>query len=98
MFFRRLLYFLLLILLPALSAYPEPLYSQENEIEKANVLNEKVVQLHKQGRYIEALPLAQQTLEIRKKVLGTEHTDTAESLNDLAGLYYSPGGYPKAGF
>jgi tetratricopeptide (TPR) repeat protein len=95
MFFRRLLYFLLLILLPALSAYPEALYSQENEIEKADALNEKAEQLYKQGRYADALPLAQRVMEIREKVLGPEHTDTAESLNDLAGLYYSPGGYPK---
>lgn len=41
MFLRRLLYFLLLIVLPVLSALPEALYSQENELEKANVFNEK---------------------------------------------------------
>lgn len=70
MLFRRLLYFLLLIVLPVLSAYPEDLYSQENELEKANVLNQKVVQLYKQGRHTEALPLAQQILKIREKVLG----------------------------
>jgi len=95
MFFRRLLYFLFLIVLPVLSAYPEALYSQEKELEKATVLNEKVEQLYKQCRYTEAFTLAQQTLEIREKVLGPEHTDTAESLNDLAGFYYSPGSYPK---
>jgi hypothetical protein len=70
MFFRRLLYFLLLIVLPVLSALPEVLYSQENELEKANIINQKVEQLYKQGRYTEALPLAQQILEIREKVLG----------------------------
>jgi len=96
MFFRRLLYFLLLILLPVLSAYPEPLYSQENELEKANTINQKVVQLSKQGRYTEALPLAQQTLEIREKALGPEHPDTAASLNDLAGLYRYLGDYCKS--
>jgi len=37
MFFKRLLYFLLLILLPVLYASPEALYSQENELEKADV-------------------------------------------------------------
>jgi len=94
MFFRRLLYFLLLILLPVLSVYPEALYSQENELEKANVLNEKVELLYKQGRYTDALPLAQQILEIRKNVLGPEHTDTAESLNNLAMLCCSLGDYP----
>jgi len=70
MLFRRLLYYLLLIVLPVLSAYPEALYSQENELEKANAINQKVVQLYKQGRYTEALPRAQQILEIQEKVLG----------------------------
>jgi len=51
MLFRRLLYSLFLIVLPVLSISPGVLYSQENELEKANVLNDKVVQLYKQGRY-----------------------------------------------
>ena len=67
MLFRRLLYSLFLIVLPVLSASPEVLYSQENELEKANTINQKVEQLYKQGRYAEALHLAQQILEIRKK-------------------------------
>ncbi|MBU2621467.1 MAG: tetratricopeptide repeat protein [Proteobacteria bacterium] len=97
MFFRRLLYYSLLIVLPVLYTSPGNLYSQENELEKANALNEKVEQLSKQGRYTEALPLAQQILEIRKKVLGPEHPDTAISLNNLALLYYSLGDYPPQG-
>ncbi len=96
MLFRRLLYFLFLILLPVLSASPEASYSQENELEKASVLNEKVEQLYKQGRYTEALPLAQQILEIQKKVLGPEHPNTAQSLNNLAELYRTLGDYSKA--
>jgi len=67
MLFRRLLYSLFLFIIPVLSASPEALYSQENELEKANVLNEKVEQLYKQGRYTEVLSLAQQILEIQKK-------------------------------
>ena len=43
MLFRRLLYFLLLIVLPVLFTSPGALSSQENELEKANVLNEKVL-------------------------------------------------------
>jgi len=70
MLFRCLIYSLFLIALPVLTAFPGALYSQENELEKANTINQKVVQLYKQGRYTEALPLAQQILEIRKKALG----------------------------
>ena len=37
-----------------------------------------------------------QALEIRKKVLGDQHPDTATSLNNLAALYQSMGDYAKA--
>jgi hypothetical protein len=40
-----------------------------------------------QGRYAESEPLYQRSLTIRERVLGPEHPDLAESLNDLAGLY-----------
>ena len=39
-----------------------------------------------QGKYDEAEPLYKESLAIRKKVLGDEHPDVAESLNNLAGL------------
>jgi len=39
------------------------------------------------GEYAKAEPLYQEALRIRQKVLGSEHPDTAESLNALATLY-----------
>ena len=39
------------------------------------------------GEYAKAEPLFQEALQIRQKVLGPEHPDTAQSLNNLAGLY-----------
>jgi hypothetical protein len=38
---------LFLILLPVLSASPGALYSQENDLEKANIINQKVGQTNK---------------------------------------------------
>ena len=38
------------------------------------------------GAYSDALPLFKSALEIREKALGTEHPDTASSLNNLAAL------------
>ncbi|MFN7218041.1 tetratricopeptide repeat protein, partial [Microcystis sp.] len=49
-----------------------------------------------QGKYNEAIPLAEQALAIRKKVLGDNHPNTARSLNNLAGLYESQGRYSEA--
>ena len=67
------------------------------DLEEAQALNEKVVQLYQQGRYREALPLAQRALEIREKVLGPEqHPDIANSLNNLALLYRVMGRYEQA--
>jgi len=48
------------------------------------------------GEYAKAEPLLQEALRIRQKVLGSEHPDTANSLNNLAGLYQVMGEYAKA--
>jgi len=39
-----------------------------------------------QGRYAEAEKLCRETLEIRRRVLGPEHPDTATSAYELSGL------------
>ena len=48
------------------------------------------------GDYAKAEPLYKEALEIRQKVLGREHPDTATSLNNLAELYRGMGDYAKA--
>ncbi|TRU31067.1 MAG: tetratricopeptide repeat protein [Microcystis aeruginosa Ma_MB_F_20061100_S20] len=63
---------------------------------EAERLNQQVIQLYQQGKYNEAIPLAEQALAIRKKVLGDNHLDTATSLNNLALVYHSQGRYPEA--
>ncbi|MCA2881010.1 MAG: tetratricopeptide repeat protein [Microcystis sp. M046S1] len=63
---------------------------------EAERLNQQVIQLYQQGKYNEAIPLAEQALAIRKKVLGDNHPDTAQSLNNLAELYTVQGRYSEA--
>ncbi len=48
------------------------------------------------GEYKKAQPFWYKVLEIREKVLGEEHPDTASSYNNLALLYKSMGAYEKA--
>ncbi len=48
------------------------------------------------GLYQKAEPLHLKALNIREKILGEEHPDTASSYNNLAGLYESMGQYQKA--
>ena len=48
------------------------------------------------GESARAEPLYQEALRIRQRVLGPEHPDTAQSLNNLASLYQDMGEYAKA--
>lgn len=63
----------------------------------ALLLNELALYLdERKAEYARALPLYQQALAIRQKVLGAEHPDTANSLNNLALLYETQGQYDLA--
>ncbi|MFO0701109.1 MAG: tetratricopeptide repeat protein [Nitrospira sp.] len=71
--------------------------AQSDELETAKRLNAQVSQLFYQaGKAREAIPLAQQLLAIREKVLGPEHPETATALNTLGSLYHSVGEYEEA--
>ena len=65
-------------------------------LEEANGLNQQVLQLYEEGRYEEAIPLAQRALEIRETALGESHPHVATSLNNLAALYRDQGNYSAA--
>jgi CHAT domain-containing protein/Flp pilus assembly protein TadD len=72
------------------------LIAQATGLEEAERLNQKAIQLYEQGKYDEAVPLAEQALVIRKRVLGDRHSDVAVSLNNLAELHRNQGRYEKA--
>src|SRR5215471_9965033 len=69
---------------------------KDPSIHEARQLYAQVVQLYGQGRYKEAISLAQRALAITEKAFGPEHRDVASSLNNLAVLYDSTGAYAKA--
>jgi tetratricopeptide (TPR) repeat protein len=52
--------------------------------------------LYKRGRYVEAEPLFDRALAIYERVLGPEHPDVANSLNNLTRLYRAQGRYVEA--
>jgi tetratricopeptide (TPR) repeat protein len=70
--------------------------SPQDKLAEAERLNQQVIQLYQQGKYNEAILLAEQALAIRKQQLGDNHPSTATSLNNLAGLYESQGRYSEA--
>ena len=64
--------------------------------ENRKALNQRIVELFKQGKYQEAIPLAEKAVDIAKRLRGPEDPEFATSLNNLALLYEEMGDYPKA--
>jgi tetratricopeptide (TPR) repeat protein len=69
--------------------------AQRRELANAIALKQEVDRLKQKGQYGKAAQLAENVLAIRKKVLGDEHADYADTQNDLAVLYYSQGDFAK---
>jgi tetratricopeptide (TPR) repeat protein len=57
----------------------------------ADELSKRVTELYREGKFAEAIPLAQQVLAIREKAFGPDHPAVAQALNNLAGLYKEQG-------
>src|SRR5260370_7144620 len=67
------------------------------ENDEPNALTQQVNQLIEQGKYQEAIPIAEKGLEVSKRVRGPEHPETVDALNDLGLLFQKIGDYAKAG-
>ena len=59
-------------------------------------LNKEVVELYNEGKFNEAILVAEQTLTLAKSLHSGDHSDMATSLNNLAGLYNYQGRYGDA--
>src|SRR5208282_894826 len=66
------------------------------EDDDPNALNQQVNQLIEQGKYQEAIPIAERALEGSKRVRGPEQPETADALDNLAELYERMREYAKA--
>jgi CHAT domain-containing protein/Tfp pilus assembly protein PilF len=68
----------------------------DRTLHEARKLNSKFLRLNSAGKYDEAHPLGERVLEIREKVLGPEHPEVGDTLNNL-GIHYSDrGDYARA--
>jgi tetratricopeptide (TPR) repeat protein len=61
-----------------------------------DLLDQQVLKLYQEGKYQEAIPIAEKLLAIRKRTLGLDHLSTVTSLNNLASLYAEMGDYTRA--
>jgi len=68
----------------------------DRALEEARNLSREFERLYRAGKYDEARTRGEKALAIREKALGTDHTDVASSLNNLAVLYRLKGDYAKA--
>ena len=66
------------------------------EDDDPNALNQQVTQLIEQGKYQEAIPIAERAVELSKRVRGPEEPETVEALNNLGLLFQKIGDYAKA--
>jgi CHAT domain-containing protein/Flp pilus assembly protein TadD len=61
-----------------------------------NALKQQVGQLIEEGKYQEAIPIAERAVEVAKRIRGPEDPETAEALNNLGLLFKRIGDYAKA--
>jgi CHAT domain-containing protein/Flp pilus assembly protein TadD len=73
-----------------------PATENDRALHKAGKLYTESRKLYIAGKYDEAHPLAEHSLEIREKLLGPEHPDVARTINHLAILNHVKGDYARA--
>jgi len=93
---RRTHVFLVAAALLPLSLLLPICHAQDDDLKRAQQLNQQVVKLYRQGKYAEAIPVAKEALAISERALGPDHPEAATSLNNLAELYVSLGEYANA--
>jgi CHAT domain-containing protein/Flp pilus assembly protein TadD len=70
-----------------------PLAAQQQNLEQ---LNARVQELFQEGRFSDAIPIAQESLRVAEATFGPDDAWAAFSLNNLARLYYELGRYAEA--
>jgi CHAT domain-containing protein/tetratricopeptide (TPR) repeat protein len=66
------------------------------QLREASALESRVGQAMQQGRFSEALPLAQEVVTVRRTLLGPQHPVLATSLDTRGKLHQLLGDYPQA--
>lgn len=65
--------------------------SQQQELKKAEDLNSRFTTLYNAGKALESAQFAEESLAIRRKILGEEHIDTAISMNNYGLALHAQG-------
>jgi tetratricopeptide (TPR) repeat protein len=65
--------------------------TQSTELAEAEQLSNQVIELYKQGKFDQALSLAERALMLREKALGPDHVLVANALTNIAEIYLAKG-------
>lgn len=78
------------------TAEPQRNQADEKSLAEALELHNSAIELYQEGKRTVAIERAKRAIAIREKLLGPEHSDTANSLNTLAVLESVQGNYATA--
>jgi tetratricopeptide (TPR) repeat protein len=70
--------------------------AETHQLEDLKTLDVQLQVLYRQGKYAEAIPIAEKSLALTEKYYGPEHPKTAIALNNLAELYIVKKRYHEA--
>ena len=83
-------------LLCLLQPGPRLIADEQDDQARLASLNQQVIELCQAGKFNEAVPIAQEFLDLCEKRFGPDHPDTADALYNLGDLYCSLRDYTKA--
>ena len=84
-----------LLLMVAVTSAPSA-SGQAQGADELSALNKRISELYSEGKFGEAIPLAERSLTLTRAQKGEEHLDTAARLDWLAGLYKAQGRHAEA--
>jgi CHAT domain-containing protein/Tfp pilus assembly protein PilF len=84
------------LVLIALVGDIRPTWAQEQGTENIADLRGQISRLRRQGKYIEAIPVADRYVALARQLHGEEHAEHAAAISSLAGLYRDGGRIAEA--
>lgn len=71
-------------------------FGQDQSAEDLTALNAELKQLYRQGKYTEAIPVAEKIRTLTERRYGPDHVESANAMNNLALLYIEKKQYAEA--
>ena len=85
-----------LLLSISLSVISAEVSDHESLLQEEKLLSDKQTTAYQNGDYLSSIEYIKQSIVIKEKVFGEEHINTANSYDDLGGVYRKMGEYPNA--